>query len=96
MKLSQKNIIRLIIAAVAAIYNIVLFIITSDVEKTPVFWISYAFIMGTIVLFAIITFVPSPHTSGTRLVFGIPLLEIVATYAALEFAVGTLFMFLQM
>lgn len=95
MKLSQKNIIRIILLAAIALYNTVLFSIVWSIEKTPVFWVSYGFIMFVPIFFLLVTFFPMPFTSGTNLALSLPLIQIIGAYAGIEFAVGTLFMLLQ-
>ncbi|MBQ8372499.1 MAG: hypothetical protein IJX38_06165 [Clostridia bacterium] len=95
MKLSQKNTIRIIIAAIMLLYNVVLFLIMGDRLKTSIFWISYGFIMLMPVLFLLLTFIPLSFTSGTRLVLSLPAYRVILTYGGVEFVIGTIFMFCQ-
>jgi|GEM_PF-5749630 len=95
MKLKQKNIIQIIIVLFMALYNFILFLSTKDGEKTSVFWISYSFIMLSMVLFLLITFFPLKFTGGTNLVLSLPIYRTMIAYFAIEFFVGTVFMILQ-
>lgn len=49
MKNKSKILSLIVLACVVALYNLVLFISVSNVEKTAVFWISYAFIMVSVI-----------------------------------------------
>ncbi len=95
MKLSQKNIVRITLAAFVVLYNFVLFMVTSHAEKLPVFWISYGFIMLAPLIFLLLTAFPLSFTGGTNLVLSLPVYRAMTAYFAIEFLVGTLFMIIQ-
>lgn len=65
MKISQKNLTRIIVLIGAAIYNFVLFLVLAGREKNAVFWIAYGFVMLIPLLILAFTFIKIPFPSGT-------------------------------
>lgn len=95
MKIKSKGILLIILACAVALYNFILFVSTSNVEKTPVFWISYAFIMLSIAVAALLVCIKNPFSDGTKFVLSVPVVRLSFAYFAVEFVIGTLFMLLQ-
>lgn len=95
MKIKSKGLILIIAACVIALYNFILFLSTSGIEKTPTFWTSYAFIMFAFALVIGMIFLKNPFTGGTKLALTLPVVRTVYLYVAVEFVIGTLFMFLM-
>ena len=95
MKNKSKILSLIVLACVVALYNLVLFISVSNVEKTAVFWISYAFIMVSVIPMFVLVLIKNPFADGTKVTLTVPLIRFAITYAVIEFLVGTLFMIIQ-
>lgn len=95
MKIKSKGIMLIILACVVALYNFILFVVTSNVAKTPVFWVSYAFIMLSFAVVVALACIENSFTDGAKFALGAPIMRFSFTYAVVEFVIGTLFMFLQ-
>lgn len=95
MKISQKNLTRIIVLIGAAIYNFVLFLVLAGREKNAVFWIAYGFVMLIPLLILAFTFIKIPFPSGTRLALSLPLVRILIAYCVVDFAAATVIMILS-
>lgn len=95
MKNKSKILSLIVLACVVALYNLILFISVSNVEKTAVFWISYAFIMVSVIPMFVLVLIKNPFSDGTKVTLNVPLIRFAITYAVIEFLVGTLFMIIQ-
>ena len=86
----KKLQLLLMFAIVVVVYNIVLFLLTELFHTS--FWVSYAFIMFAIFMCIISFFFVSNEKRKSQVV-GMPVTVLSSLYLAVEFIMGTVFMF---
>lgn len=86
----KKVQLSLMFAIVVVVYNIVLFLLAGVFHTS--FWTSYAFIMFSIIMCVISFFFVSNEKRKSQVV-GMPVTVLSSLYLAIEFVMGTIFMF---
>ena len=86
----KKVQLGLMFAIVVVVYNIVLFLLARAFHTS--FWTSYGFIMFSIVMCVISFFFVSNEKRKSQVV-GMPVTVLSSLYLAIEFVMGTVFMF---
>lgn len=86
----KKVQLSLMFAIVVVVYNIVLFLLAGAFHTS--FWTSYAFIMFSIIMCVISFFFVSNEKRKSQVV-GMPVTVLSSLYLAIEFVMGTIFMF---
>ena len=86
----KKVQLGLMFAIIVVVYNIVLFLIAKTLHMS--FWVSYGFIMFSILMCVISFFFVSNEKRKSQVV-GMPVTVLSSLYFVIEFIMGTIFMF---
>ena len=89
----KKVQLGLMFAIIVVTYNIVLFLLAKILHIS--FWISYGFIMFSIIMCVISFFFVSSEKRKSQVV-GMPVTVLSSLYLAIEFVMGTIFMFFDL
>ena len=86
----KKAQLGLMFAIIVIVYNIVLFLLAKTLHTS--FWVSYGFIMFSILMCVISFFFVSNEKRKSQVV-GMPVTVLSSLYFVIEFIMGTIFMF---
>lgn len=89
MKISTRNLYRIFISLIVALYSFVIFMLTR--KYTANFWINYGFVLISPIIAFAFTF--KKDTSKASFPFNVVYVRYFAAYAILELVLGTLLMF---
>lgn len=92
MKLSSKNLARLLILLVVGLYSFVVMMLTK--EFTPCFWVNYCFVLLAPIATLLFTFKKSK--AADSLAFNLVYFRYIFAYAVIELVLGTILMYTNM